>query len=399
MKKNTYVIIGASAAGIAAAKKIRTLDAEGEIICFSAESEFPYNKCLLVDWIAKEKNDAEIALGTDIFFDDQRIHIVCNTKIIAVNKDQKYITTHRGENYFYTQLLLATGASPRILECTGSNQVEGIIPFYTAADTQKIKNLLGLNRVQTIAVIGGGISGIECADALRKCGKKIILIERGSAILKKQVMISAAHYIQKKALDCGVDVRTDVVIDSIASDNGWVTGIQCSDGNFIPVDLIVTALGNYVDLTLASMASLGIEQGAILTNPYLQTTEASIFAAGDCILVQNLEDNSFVRSTMWPDAVAQGIVAGTNMVACSREYKGVVLTTISHFFGGTFVSCGLGAFSNQSYQVEEEKTEAYYSIIAYDQNSMVKGFILFGSDISYAGLKRSFLTKTPYFKN
>ncbi len=398
MKKKVYSIIGASAAGIAAAKKIRSLDKEGVILCFSAESEFPYNKCFLVDWISEEKNNAEILLENQNFFDEQRIQILCNTKIVALNKEQKYLTTEAGEKYFYDYLLLATGACARPLESALSNGLQGIISFYTAADTQKIKDLLKLDRVQNVVIIGGGISGVECADAIRLYGKKVILLERGSHILKKQVMSSAAEYIQKKATDHGIDIRTNTVIHSITSENEWVTGIQCSDDVFIPADLIITTLGSHVDLSLATMSNLGSEQNAITTNKYLQTTDPFIFAAGDCALVYDLEHDSFVRSTMWPDAVAQGIVAGTNMVSCTREYKGIVSITISHFFGGNFVSCGLESSNNQAYKIEENNTEDHYSYIVYDENFVVKGFVLFGLNVSYTALKRSFLTKTPYIK-
>lgn len=396
MKNNNYIIIGASAAGIAAAKKIRSLDAQSDILCFTYESEFPYNKCLLVDWIAQDKTEQEIQLHSQDFFTQQRITLVCGVRIASLDAEKKSVTTDAGDVYEYTTLLLATGASPVKLFVPGTKNAAEIIPFYTYADADRIKHTIQQEHVQNIIVIGGGISGIECADSLKMFGKKITVLERGPHILGRQVDEACAQYIEQKIQQFDIAVLCNTQVQSLVTNNqGRVTAVECSNGMQIPADLVISALGSRANTELAINAHLDIEHGAVVTNQFLQTSNCDIFAAGDCALVHNLVTNTPMRSMMWPDAVAQGMVAGTNMVTLSREYKGVVPLTISHFFGGNFVSCGLLPVKGRSHSVEIISTDSLYSAIAFDEHRVVTGFILFGENLEYTHLKKSLITKTP----
>ena len=171
------------------------------------------------------------------------------------------------------------------------------------------------------------------------------------------------------------------------------------DGRVIPTDCVITALGSAANLILADTANLAIEQGALVTNRFMQTNDPLIYAAGDCALVCNSLTQQPMRSVTWSDAVVQGMVAGTAMAALtpegSREYKGIVPVTVSHFFGYHFISCQVDALTNQAYRVEAVADDRGYSAISYDQNSIVKGFLLFKEEVAYTHLKQSLLTKSP----
>ena len=409
--KNIYLIVGASAAGIAAAKKIRSLEPDAQILCFSAEKEMPYNKCFLVDWLAQEREYEALFLHTKEFFEAQRIELKLDTVVIKIDREKKQIITHDGTQYFYTKLLVATGASARqvplhtFVNAQGKQQesIKNIVPFYTLADTEKVYSLARQNNVKNIVIIGGGISGIECADALRLLGKNITVIERGAQILIHQLSSEYAADLMQRAQKDNVNCLINTaLVDIIETGNAGfeiscISSLHGSEEKItVHADLIITTLGSVPNVELAQECNLVLEHFGIQTNSFLQTSDPDIFGAGDCATVRDSIHKTPIRSIMWSDALVQGMVAGTNMVTLTREYAGALPITVSHLFGMQLASYRRDLIESGLYRVEYKHEQNAQYCIAFDTTNVVVAFICLGFAISYTHIKKSLITGTPY---
>ena len=146
--KNTYLIIGTSAAGMGAATKLRQLEKDARIICVSDEKEFPYNKCFLVEYLNQEKTFEQMYTKPQDFFEKNNIDLQLNTKVVSIDPNNKQVTCADGSNIEYTKLLLAVGGNVYIPPIEGKD-TQGIFPFYNLYDTQNIKNWIEQQNVKT----------------------------------------------------------------------------------------------------------------------------------------------------------------------------------------------------------------------------------------------------------
>lgn len=384
--KKRYLIIGASAAGISAAVKIRQLDNNADIICFTDEKEMPYNKCFLADYLSGAKTVQETALRSEAFFKDQNIQVVLNTFIKRIDLENRYIVCDKDQKYFYTKLLIATGGSVHLPDIKGIN-FPHVFPFYTLNDTQALLDYVCQHHVKKVVIIGAGLSGLECADSLKKYVASIVVLEREKHLLPHHVTQEGADFIQKKMEEIGITFTPQVIVTEINFDS-----VVLDNGKEIAADMVVCAIGARPNSTLARNAGLAVNRGALATDDFLTTSHEDIFAAGDCAQVKDKITGNMVKSCTWPDALVQGSIAGTNMVERTRSYPGVVLVASSSFFGVKFFSAG-DIKSITSYNSSLCQNSEGYRLILHHKN-IIKGFVLIGQTHGIADLKRSLLTAT-----
>lgn len=385
----TYLIIGTSAAGMGAVTKLRQLDKDARIICVSDEQEFPYNKCFLVEYLNHEKRLEQMYTKPQDFFAKNNIELKLNTKVTAVDAQSKQVTCADGSTIAYTKLLLGVGGTLHMPPIAGKD-AEGVFPFYNLKDTQEIKNWIEQQSVKHITIIGAGLSGLECADALTYYKVPVAVVDKNTQVLGRQVDAAGGAFIQNKAREYNVDFCFDVTVSKILSENNRVCAVELSDGSTIKTDMVICALGARPNLELAESAQLEIEQYTIVTNELMQTSNADVYAAGDVALVTDKLTGKKMRSCTWPDALVQGMRAGTNMVEHTKPYAGVTLITASHFFGLSFHVAGI--FGSEA---KIEQSDDCYQKVNYSESGFVEGFMLIGDSKNISKLKRSLLTQLP----
>lgn len=390
--QNIYLVIGASAAGMGAVTKLRQLDKEARIICVSDEPEFPYNKCFLVEYLNHEKSLEQMYTKPQDFFIKNNIELKLNIKITSIDTHSKQVACMDGSTIAYTKLLLGVGGTLQIPPIEGKD-TDGVFPFYNLNDTQEIKKWIEQQNVKHVVIIGAGLSGLECADALTYYNIAMTVVDKNTQVLGRQVDAVGADFIQTKARDHNVDFCFDVMVNKIISEDNRVCAVELSNGTIIKTDMVICALGARPNLALAESASLEIEQYAIVTNEWMQTSNADIYAAGDVALVTNVLTGEKMRSCTWPDALVQGMRAGTNMVEHTKPYAGVTLITASHFFGLSFHVAGL--FDISGPEADIEQSGQCYKKVKYSESGFVQGFMLIGYTQKLSRLKRSLLTQTP----
>lgn len=397
---SNYVIVGASAAGIAAAIKIRQKDASARIVCLTQENSAPYNKCFLVDWVSGNKTWDELFLREPSFFTEHGIELVYNCSVQYLDLQKRMVTCNNGSQWQYKKLLLAMGASARTLSAL--HDKKNVYTFYTMQDVQKIITLLEQqDSKKRIAVIGAGITGMECVDALLAHKNNIAslcVIDTASQVLGRLITSDGSDFLEYHMQKHDIIFYKNSSISFKSDYFNCINRVYLSDGTCVPVDIVITVVGSIPNTQWLKNSGLVLDTQALVVNEWLQTSDSDVYAAGDCIVVKEQLSGSSMRSCMWADAMAQGMVAGSNMVYHEKQYNGIVLQTVSHLFGMPFSVMGRLYTKNENERLEIIQASDYYARIVYSNDGVVQGYCVIGTvpDRSVSKLRRSLLTKV-YF--
>ena len=394
---NTYLIIGASAAGIQAATKIRQSDAISTIICLAQQSDFPYNTCFLVDYMTQEKTIDQVYLKPLDFFIKNNIDLRLNTTVTVLFPDKKEVQCADGTVIKYTKLIIATGASTIVPQWKGvpdTFDMPGLFVFHTLRDTVRLIDWIAQQSNKHVVVIGAGVTGLECADALWQQGYSVTVIERGPRVLGRVLDNGGSLFMQSVMQKVDIDVRLNSSVASVVSCEGVVAGVELTDGTIIKSTTVVCALGARSNSALGINAGLAHSDGSLLVNEYMQTSYESVYAVGDVTAVLDKATGKMVRNCMWPDALMQGGCAAAHILGQEKPYSGAYILTSTHLFG--YPIHAMGSVDQEVSEVSGIfQDEHNYIKKIVDSSGTVQAFVLIGKDLPISHYKRSLLLKKP----
>lgn len=378
--ENRYCIIGASAAGIAAANKIRQLDAHASIICFSAEGEDPYNKCFLADYVANLKPESALTILSSSAAKERNITLKLGCRIELVDCKAREIVDVQGERYAYDKLLIATGAQP-FIPPNLATIASGLFPFHTSNNIAAMLAYTDKHAVQTVLVVGGGLTGVEAADALRARGVNVVIVELATHLLSAFINAPAGNYVKGFAQSSQVKVYEQSAIDRVITVDGRIAGVQLTSGLVIDAQMIVCATGQRPNNDLAKKTGLVMQGNYLLVDEFQCTSDPRIFAAGDCILAKNEHTGNLMPSVTWADAMQQGMVAAHAMVlGQQRPYRGIIPLLTSSFFGAHFVVGGLRDAESKTLDEHELVGDVHYELLVFDTADRLVHFVFIGNN-------------------
>lgn len=379
--KNTYVIIGASAAGIAAFNTIAYLDPSSTLIALTKEDTL-YNTCLLASYLARYKQEDEIQL---VARKSKNAHILCNTYVTALKRKERRVCLASGEEIAYDKLLIATGSTAYVPNAFKEWQknFQGIFTFYTLEDARALKKYAVEEKVQEAVVIGAGFTGLECADALTQQGIHVKVIELRRDILPGILPPLSAAILTDILHKRGVQIYTQETVQEIIHEGKKIKGVKLASEHIITASLVVYALGSRPTIALAENADIVVKKG-IVTDMSLRTSDEHIYAAGDCALINDRITRQPAVSSTWPDALRQGMMAAQAMVGKECSYEGVIKTYVSHLGGYPVLACG----ATSSY-FEEQRDGNNYQVLFVDKDEHLVGFVLGGNRERAGCLKKA----------
>lgn len=390
-----FLIIGTSAAGIGAAVKLRSLNDSIDITCITAEAEMPYNRCLLADFIAGQKSSIQVLTKTQDFFDQNRITLMRNSKVVHIDAGRQEVVLESGTRLGYDMLFLGTGRMSRKLEIPGSHAT-GVFSFYDLKDSGNIFEYLKNNSVKHATVIGAGLTGLECADAIVRQNIAVDLVEMSPQVLPTQINKAGSDFlIQQMSKNYNIAVHLEQTAIQILERNNVACGVLLSDGSQLKTDMVIFAIGGQLSTPLAREAGITCSQTGILVNEFMQTNIPSIFAGGDVCMVKDQISGQLVQSCLWTDAIMQGMTAAHGMLGTPKSYPGVLIVTASPIFGTKFVTCGPVSQSATSFTQQETVEQNFYHNYLTQENKL-KGFVMVGN-IDNVGLLRKKLVDGSEF--
>ncbi len=395
--KKRFVVVGASAASIAFITKLRTIDSSSEVICISGESDIPYNRCLLADYISQETSLQEMELKSQDFFKEQSIDLRLKTWVKKIDTKQNKVFI-QDESIEYDYLFLGTGTRPHMPDVGVSASDPGIFTFHTADDVRRLSDFIEKEKPINTLVVGAGLNGIECASALHDRGVAVSLIERASHVLPLQVDNELAEYVQSILQHKGIGLFLNHAVVQICKNNNVVQSVKLDSGAAIATDCIVFATGSLVNAELLEGTGIKTRNGSIIVDNTMKTSIDNVYAGGDICILQDVVTKELVQSTTWPDAMLQGLCAATRFSDKQRSYPGFVGLRDSKFFGYPFYACGKTVHHESD--VEEILHPGMDSFIKlYLQNNRLKGFVLIGDISKVAEYKRLYLTQQEVSKS
>jgi NAD(P)H-nitrite reductase large subunit len=364
-----HVIIGAGAAGIAAAKTIRKHQSEAEIVMVSTDDEV-HSRCRLHKLIGGQRNAEQLSFVPKGFFGDNGISWISGKTVTAVDAKNKRVAFN-GVHETYDKLLIASGATSFLPPIEGLAAASNVYGLRDLPDAQAIREKAA--NARNVVVVGGGLVGLDAAYGLVEMGKKPVIVELAETILSANLDARAASVYQEKFAQANCRFRLGRKVQSVQSGkNGNVESLSLDDGELLPCDLLIVAAG--VKPALGFLAESGIvcEKG-VNVDECLKTSAENVYAAGD---VTGLSQN-------WTSATKQGEVAALNMCGIKTPYdEKIVLKNTINFFG--IVSLSAGQFRPKEGDIVNcrEDQGRYQKVVVRD--GIPVGVILQG-DISRAG--------------
>jgi len=263
------VIIGAGHAGVAAATELHRLNDQLTITIVSNESWLPYHRPPLSKKTLFDAQPSMDLLQTELFYNTKEINLLRNQNVINIDRQHQLVALASGQNLAYSQLIIATGSCLQRITVQGGELAMGVYNY---------DNILALGpklqAAKRVLVIGGGFIGCEVAAGALKMGKQVDLLITGSRALRKAVAPAMGELVTQLHKANGMEIHTDCHVSAI--DN---TCVQTNQGMFT-TDLVIAGIGAKPNTKLAEAAGLEVDNG-IVVNPFGQTTDPNIYAAGD----------------------------------------------------------------------------------------------------------------------
>jgi 3-phenylpropionate/trans-cinnamate dioxygenase ferredoxin reductase subunit len=312
------VIIGGGQAAGQAAASLRQEGFEGQITILGDEQQAPYQRPPLSKaYLSGELGMDRVLVRPEKFYIDKEIALHTSTRVEAIDRTAKSVTTTSGNSFEYDKLLIATGSRPRILNIPGSD-LGGIHYLRTVNDVDGIRD--AMKSAKKLCIVGGGYIGLEVAAVAVSAGMDVTVLEMESRILQRVTTPEMSEYYHALHSGRGVNLLVDTGVSGFEGDTN-VSKVLCGDTS-VDADLVIVGIGIIPNVELAEAAGLEIGNG-IIVDDHCQTSDPDIYAAGDCTNHPNPILDRRLRLESVPNAMEQARVACANMLGGDKNYASI----------------------------------------------------------------------------
>ncbi|MEJ6061801.1 nitrite reductase large subunit NirB [Aliivibrio salmonicida] len=381
MRKQRIVVIGN---GMVGHKFIETLLASGqennEVITFSEESRLAYDRVQLTSYLTGKTAD-DLALTTDTYYQENGVNFILNEKVTVIDIENKQVITESGRTELYDKLVLATGSFPFVPPIPGNDQ-EHCHVYRTLDDLDAIE--ASSKKSKKGVVIGGGLLGLEAANAVKNLGLETHVVEFAPRLMAVQLDDGGGALLRRKIEGLGVVVHTEKATTEIVAGKESRYRMNFVDGSYLETDMIVFSAGIRPQDALAKETDIQLgERGGIAINNQCQTSVESIYAIGECALWQQQ-----IFGLVAP-GYQMAKVAANHILGKKAEFSGADMSTKLKLLGVDVASIGdvhgktKGA---QSYTYHDEIEQIYKRLIISKDGKKIVGAVLVGDAEAYGTL-------------
>ena len=377
MKK--YLIVGNGVAGTTAAENIRKNDPTGEITIVT-EEELPfYYRIRLPDFLCGEVKESDLIAKKNDWYRKNNITLRLSTKITEGSIEDKTLRSSSGEEIRFNRLILANGSTPNVPAISGSDK-KGIFTLHYIQDAKDIISHASI--CKKAVLIGGGLLGLEAGNGLKKLGLEITVVEFFPRLLPRQLDNEGARRIQSILEDRDFSFKLDAKASTIEG-NEEVNGVTLESGELIAADMVIISAGVNPKLDLAMQLGLDCNRG-IRVDKEMRSSHPDIYAAGDTV---EFEGKTY---GIWPAAMEQGKIAGTNISGGKAIYEGTILSSTLKVAGIELASTGEIDNENR-YESKIFTSETIYKKAVID-NGRIIGCIMLGDKKNFNRINRAIST-------
>jgi 3-phenylpropionate/trans-cinnamate dioxygenase ferredoxin reductase subunit len=311
------VVIGGGLAGAKAVEALRSQGFTGTLTLIADEADLPYERPpLSKDYLQGAAPFEKAIVHSAEWYLEHDVDLKSGTAAMSVDRDAHQVTLADGATVGYDKLLLATGAIPRPLELPGADAVHYL---RTHRDSDVLR--AAFTEGTRVVIIGAGWIGLEVAASARERNVDVTVVESAKVPLSAAVGEEVGKVFAELHRDHGVDLRLDVEVKKVTTEDGKATGLELGDGSTITADRILIAVGAQPNSEIAERAGLSTEHGGVLVDASLCTSNPDIYAVGDIAAAENPFYEQRIRTEHWANAQKQPTVAVSGMLGDSGQYN------------------------------------------------------------------------------
>jgi nitrite reductase (NADH) large subunit len=383
MTKRNLVVIGNGMVGHKFLERMITKGAtqDWNLITFCEEPRVAYDRVNLSGFFSG-KTAADLTLVEPGYYQDNDVRIYIGDRATTLDRTSKTVTSANGVVVQYDAVVLATGSYPFVPPIPGK-EADGTFVYRTIADLEAMSAYAQQCRVGV--VIGGGLLGLECANALKNMGLETHVVEFAPRLMPVQVDDAGGAVLKDKIQELGVAVHTSKSTTEIVAVDGKVHKMLFADGSELQTDMIVFSAGIRPRDDMARDCGLQVgDRGGIVINDFCQTSDPDIYAIGECALYDGR-----IFGLVAPGYTMASVAADNLCTAASSTFTGADMSTKLKLLGVDVASFG-DAFAKSPGAKELVITDAlkgvYKKLVVDASGKQLLGGILVGDAAAYGNL-------------
>ncbi|XXY55067.1 nitrite reductase large subunit NirB [Sorangium sp. So ce269] len=257
---------------------------EWNITTFCEEPRLAYDRVNLSAFFSGKSAD-DLSMVKPGLYEEAGINVHLGDKAVSIDRRRKAVTSAKGKTVYYDKLILATGSYPFVPPIKGKD-TKGCFVYRTIEDLEAMAAHAKSSKVGT--VIGGGLLGLEAANALKNMGLEVHVVEFAPRLMALQVDEAGGAILRRKIESLGVQVHTNTSTQEIVAEHGRVARMLFADQTDLATDMIVFSAGIRPRDELARACELAIgNRGGVVINDRCQTSDPDIYAIGECASYNN----------------------------------------------------------------------------------------------------------------
>jgi nitrite reductase (NADH) large subunit len=333
--RERLLIVGNGMASVRLVERLAALAPQRHAITVVGAEPAPgYNRVLLSALLAGDVAEADVVLRERDWYALNGIRLISGDAVVALDASARTARLSGGETIAFDRCVLATGSQALRPQAPGMD-LPGVITFRDLPDVATMEAAAIADR--RVAVIGGGLLGIEAAYGLAKRGARVTLVHVMDRLMERQLDARAAALVRKALERKGVRVLLERRTAAVTGQDA-AAGLAFDDGSAIAADLIVCAVGIRPNVALAQAAGLAVKRG-IVVDDGLEASLPGFHAIGECAehrgMAYGLVEPAYAQAEVLArrlageDAAFDGLVPATNL-----KVSGLPVFSAGDFLGG-----------------------------------------------------------------
>jgi nitrite reductase (NADH) large subunit len=375
--KCKIVVVGNGMVGHHFVEQLAQMEFDAEITVLCAEPRLAYDRVHLSEYFSG-KTAEQLALTTPEYYQSLNIHFVTNARVTEIDKAFKSVKIGSGESFAYDKLVLATGSYPFVPPIPGNDQPHCLV-YRTIEDLEAIAASAAVSKVGV--VVGGGLLGLEAANALKEAGLDTHVVEFAPQLMAVQVDAGGGRLLKDKIEHLGVKVHTQKATESITQGNDCRYKMNFKGDDYLETDMILFSAGIRPQDTLAREFDLEIgPRGGIIIDDHCLTSDKDIYAIGECALW-----NNFIFGLVAP-GYTMARAAASHIGGGDLQFKGADMSTKLKLMGVEVGSIGDAHARTEGalcYTYGNQPESVYKKIVVSADQTKLLGAVLVGDTGDY----------------
>ncbi|WP_434414679.1 FAD-dependent oxidoreductase [symbiont of Argiope bruennichi] len=367
-KKFKIAIIGGGAAGVKVCEEIRKINKKSDIFLFLDEKKLPYYRPIVSDILSNPEkiNSKFFYIKPENWYHENNINLVFE-KINELDLKNMSINFLDREHIF-DYIILSTGAKPIYLPNIGlKHDISNLFSCNTYADSLKIFDFIKENKIKTATVIGGGLLGLENANALDELGLKINIIELKNQLLPIQTDLIGSEILKQNILKKNHKIFLGKNIENVIIKDNEIKKLVLTNNEEIESDIYIISIGVAANIELFKDQKIKYNRG-IITNEFLETSINNVYACGDVVEIKD----KFIPK-IWATALDQAKIVANNIFFPKKSYVFQNFPFILDVFNTKIVSFNYDKRSENLKSISLNDVSSYGKLYFDKQNNLIAG--------------------------